>query len=55
VLFRRDVPLSRWVIKNPDAVTHGDDRQRLELRAVMDAYIDERIELKLKEHGLRKK
>jgi len=42
------------VIRQPDQLVHGDEKQRLELRSSLDAYVDERIELKLKELGIGK-
>jgi t-SNARE complex subunit (syntaxin) len=42
------------IIRQPDQLVHGDEKQRMELRTWLDAYIDERIELKLKELRLIK-
>jgi hypothetical protein len=38
------------IVKNPDELVHGNAEQRAELRKWLDAYVDERVEIKLKEH-----
>jgi hypothetical protein len=44
----------RSIIKNPNALVPDEEKQRIELRKLMDSYVDERIELKLKELGVTK-
>jgi hypothetical protein len=42
------------IIKNPQELVHDDAGQRKELGSWLDAYVDERVELKLRELGILK-